>query len=57
MHAEHLEAAFGVGPLRSVFPRLRDADDIDSSSFKNGIDDDTFAKLVACIRIAVLIQA
>ena len=53
MHAEHLEAAFGVGPHTISVPRLRDADDIDSSEFKNGIDDDTFAKLVACIRIAV----
>lgn len=53
MHAEHLEAVFGVGPHTISVPRLRDADDIDSSSFKNGIDDDTFAKIVACIRIAV----
>lgn len=53
MHAEHLEAVYGVGPHTISVPRLRDADDIDSSSFKNGIDDDTFAKLVACIRIAV----
>ena len=53
MHAEHLEAAFGVGPHTISVPRLRDADDIDSSSFKNGINDDTFAKIVACIRIAV----
>ena len=53
MHAEHLEAAFGVGPHTISVPRVRDADDIDSSSFSNGIDDDTFAKIVACIRIAV----
>ncbi len=53
MHAEHLEAAFGVGPHTISVPRVRDADDIDSSSFTNGIDDDTFAKIVACIRIAV----
>ncbi len=53
MHAEHLEARFGVGPHTISMPRLRDADDIDSSEFKNGIDDDTFAKIVACIRIAV----
>ena len=53
MHAEHLEAAFGVGPHTISVPRLRDADDIDASSFKNGIDDDTFAKIIACIRIAV----
>lgn len=53
MHAEHLEAAFGVGPHTISVPRLRDADDIDASSFKNGISDDIFAKIVACIRIAV----
>lgn len=53
MHAEHLEAVFGVGPHTISVPRLRNADDIDSSSFSNGIDDDTFAKIVACIRIAV----
>lgn len=53
MHAEHLEAAFGVGPHTVSVPRLRNADDIDADSFTNGIDDDTFAKIVACIRIAV----
>lgn len=53
MHAEHLEAVFGVGPHTISVPRLRDADDIDSGAFSNGIDDDTFAKIVACIRIAV----
>ena len=53
MHAEHLEAAFGVGPHTISVPRIRHADDIDADAFDNGIDDDTFAKLVACIRIAV----
>ena len=53
MHAEHLEAAFGVGPHTISFPRLKHADDIDPDQFDNGIDDDTFAKIVACIRIAV----
>lgn len=53
MHAEHLEAVFGVGPHTISVPRIRPADDIDPSSFDNGIDDDTFAKLVACIRISV----
>lgn len=53
MHAEHLEAVFGVGPHTISVPRLRNADDIDASAFTNGIDDDTFAKIVACIRIAV----
>lgn len=53
MHAEHLEAVFGVGPHTISVPRIRKADDIDPSAFNNGIDDDTFAKIVACIRIAV----
>lgn len=53
MHAEHLEAVFGVGPHTISVPRLRDAEDIDASSFTNGISDEIFAKIVACIRIAV----
>ena len=53
MHAEHLEAVWGVGPHTISVPRLRNADDIDIDSFTNGISDDTFAKIVACIRIAV----
>ena len=53
MHAEHLEAVHGVGPHTISVPRIRRADDIDPSAFDNGIDDDTFAKIVACIRIAV----
>lgn len=53
MHAEHLEAVHGVGPHTISVPRLRRASDIDLDSFDNGIDDDTFAKIVACIRIAV----
>ena len=53
MHAEHLEAVHSVGPHTISVPRIRHADDIDASSFDNGIDDDTFAKIVACIRIAV----
>ena len=53
MHAEHLEAVHGVGPHTISVPRIRHADDIDASAFDNGIDDDVFAKIVACIRIAV----
>ncbi|MDR1640994.1 MAG: [FeFe] hydrogenase H-cluster radical SAM maturase HydG [Clostridiales bacterium] len=53
MHAEHLEAAKGVGPHTISVPRLRAADGIDPDSFDNGISDDIFAKIVACIRIAV----
>lgn len=53
MHAEHLEAAHGVGPHTISVPRIKHADDIDPNVFDNGIDDDTFAKIVACIRISV----
>ncbi len=53
MHAEHLEAVHGVGPHTISVPRIRHADDIDPASFDNSIDDDTFAKLVAVIRVAV----
>lgn len=53
MHAEHLEAVHGVGPHTISVPRIRRADDIDPETFDNGIDDDTFAKIVACIRISV----
>ena len=53
MHAEHLEAVHGVGPHTISVPRLKKADDIDPAKFSNGIDDETFLKIIACIRIAV----
>ena len=53
MHAEHLEAVHGVGPHTISVPRIKRASDIDPSVFDNGISDDIFAKIVACIRIAV----
>lgn len=53
MHAEHLEAVHGVGPHTISVPRIKRADDIDPSTFDNGIDDDTFAKICALIRICV----
>ncbi|MBO4295086.1 MAG: [FeFe] hydrogenase H-cluster radical SAM maturase HydG [Alphaproteobacteria bacterium] len=52
MHAEHLEATFGVGPHTISFPRIKKADDIDPSAFDNGIDDDIFSKIIACVRIS-----
>ncbi len=53
MHAEHLEQTYGVGPHAISVPRIKKADDINPEDFDNGIDDDIFAKIVACIRIAV----
>ena len=53
MHAEHLEAVFGVGPHTISVPRVKKADDIDPDSFDNSISDDIFCKLAALIRISV----
>ena len=53
MHAEHLEAAQGVGPHTISVPRVCPADDIDVNDFSNAIPDDIFEKIVALIRIAV----
>lgn len=53
MHAEHLEAAFGVGPHTISVPRICSADDIDASDFPNGISDEVFRRIVAVIRISV----
>lgn len=53
MHAEHLEAAHGVGPHTISVPRVKKADDINPEEFDNGISDEVFAKLCALIRISV----
>ena len=53
MHAEHLEAAKGVGPHTISVPRICPADDIDTKDFPDAISDEIFRKIVAVIRIAV----
>ena len=53
MHAEHLEAVHGVGPHTISVPRIKKADDIDPEAFDNSISDEIFAKITACIRLAV----
>ncbi len=53
MHAEHLEATYGVGPHTISVPRLCMADDIDTADFKNAVPDDVFYRIVSIIRIAV----
>ena len=53
MHAEHLEAVFGVGPHTISVPRVKPASDIDPDAFDNGIPDEMFEKIIALIRIAV----
>jgi 2-iminoacetate synthase len=53
MHAEHLEAVHGVGPHTISVPRVKPAEDISPDDFEGGISDDVFAKIIACIRVAV----
>lgn len=53
MHAEHLEATFGVGPHTISVPRLCNADDVNTEEFANTVPDDIFQKIVAVLRIAV----
>ena len=53
MHAEHMEAVFGVGPHTISVPRICPADDIDPTTFSNAVPDDIFLKIVALIRLAV----
>ncbi len=53
MHAEHLEAAQGVGPHTISVPRICPADDIDTAEFPDSVPDPIFEKIVAVLRIAV----
>ena len=53
MHAEHLEARFGVGPHTISVPRICPADGISPEDFPDALPDAIFRKLVAVLRIAV----
>ena len=53
MHAEHLEARFGVGPHTISMPRICPADDVSLESFPDALPDAIFRKLVAVLRVAV----
>ena len=53
MHAEHLEAVYGVGPHTISVPRICPADDIDTAAFPNAVSDELFRRIVAVLRIAV----
>ena len=52
MHAEHLEARFGVGPHTISVPRVCPADDVNPQDL-NAVPDEIFEKIVAVLRIAV----
>jgi len=51
-HTNHLEACYNVGPHTISFPRLTDAADFKVNP-QYHVDDDTFTKIVAILRLAV----
>ena len=52
MHAEHLEATYGVGPHTISVPRIRTDDGIGIEDFGHSISDEVFSRIIACIRIS-----
>jgi len=53
LHNEHLEQEYGVGFHTISMPRLKKAEGMDLDKFTYLVDDETFKRLVAIIRIAV----
>ena len=53
MAAEHLEAAYGVGPHTISVPRIRVAKTVAYDKMPYLVDDDDFKKIVAVLRLAV----
>jgi len=52
-HARHLEERFGVGPHTISVPRLRPAQGVNYDNFPHLVDDATFKKIIAVLRLAV----
>ena len=53
IHNEHLEKKYNTGFHTISVPRLCPASGMNIKDFPNLVDDNTFAKIVACLRIAV----
>lgn len=53
LHNEYLEDKFGVGFHTISVPRLKKAEGMDLNEFSGIVDDKTFKKIVAVIRLAV----
>lgn len=53
MHAEHLEASFGVGPHTVSVPRIRAAEGVDLKQYPHLVSDEDFKKIVAVLRLSV----
>jgi 2-iminoacetate synthase len=53
IHNEHLESKYGVGFHTISIPRIKKAQGTDVSAFDFALDDETFKKITAIIRLAV----
>ena len=53
IHNEHLEKKYNTGFHTISVPRLCPAEGMNINDFPNLVDDNTFARIVACLRIAV----
>lgn len=53
LHDQHLEKTYGQGFHTVSTPRICDTVGMDKNSYTNAIDDDTFKKIVAVLRLAL----
>ncbi len=53
MHHAHLEETYGVGFHTVSVPRLKKAEGVDVETFHHLVDDETFKKIVAILRLAM----
>ncbi len=53
MHAEHLDKETGVGPHTLSVPRLKPAENVSLKNYPHLVDDKSFKKIVAILRLAV----
>ncbi|MCL2674571.1 MAG: [FeFe] hydrogenase H-cluster radical SAM maturase HydG [Defluviitaleaceae bacterium] len=53
LHNEHLEKRFGVGFHTISVPRIREAAGVKNAAFPYAVNDETFRKIVAILRLAV----
>jgi len=53
MHNKHLEDTYGVGFHTISVPRIKQAEGVDLNTYEHLIDDETFKKVVAILRLAV----
>lgn len=52
MHAEKLEQDMGVGPHTISVPRIKPAENVETSKYP-GVDDETFKRIIMVLRLAV----